>query len=567
MPKLKLIDSDDDDKDGATTSSFLEINKNYAERYDNWRRLEELQKIKDKYGDDINDTSSSEEEPEWSDTEEMQFLRTLSALKDKDNSIYDEKSQFWSEIDNLKSAPRLKKKKHVEEKPMYLKDYERKLVLEKEGLENVSDEDDDLLVPKVKTESEKVKEDNEFYSWMKSQDAKEISDEDSLKGLKKAWKDPNIDEGEKFLRDYILNKDFIPNEEDKGITIDDIQEIEEDEKLLDMQRNFEQKYNFRFEDPDQEFIKQYPRTVGESLRKTNMKRKEKREEYKERKEREKKERKQEIRELKKMKKAEIEKKLERLKRLAGDDIPINVDDLTGDFDPREYDKRMQQIFNEEYYGKDEEVCDENLEKPVFSDSDDSDSSDYDNFPIGSAHEETGVENDKSSTKGSAKRNEGNGEEARSPGRIREFCVISLVALANISSHRKRKRNSKFCEAVRREKPLFDPKEKTFEEYFNEYYALDYEDIIGDHLTRFRYRQVVPNDFGLSVGEILSADDRQLNAWASLKKATGYRSEHEELVELKRYKKKAADLKKKARIFNTDFGGQVFMYLGCTRKLP
>lgn len=110
--------------------------------------------------------------------------------------------------------------------------------------------------------------------------------------------------------------------------------------------------------------------------------------------------------------------------------------------PREYDKRMQQIFNEEYYGKDEEVCDENLEKPVFSDSDDdsikSDSSDYDNFPIGSAHEETGVENDKSSTKGSAKRNEGNGEEARSPGRIQ--------------SHRKRKRNSKFCEAVRRKSP-------------------------------------------------------------------------------------------------------------------
>lgn len=122
-----------------------------------------------------------------------------------------------------------------------------------------------------------------------------------------------------------------------------------------------------------------------------------------------------------------------------------------------YHSQFQQIFNEEYYGKDEEVCDENLEKPVFSDSDDvcdvifscivgsfsciwwlqdsikSDSSDYDNFPIGSAHEETGVENDKSSTKGSAKRNEGNGEEARSPGRIREFCVISLVALANISA--------------------------------------------------------------------------------------------------------------------------------------
>lgn len=42
-----------------------------------------------------------------------------------------------------------------------------------------------------------------------------------------------------------------------------------------------------------------------------------------------------------MKKAEIEKKLERLKKMAGDDIPISIDDLEGDFDPKEYDKRMQ----------------------------------------------------------------------------------------------------------------------------------------------------------------------------------------------------------------------------------
>ncbi|KAK6055890.1 Krr1 family protein [Cooperia oncophora] len=586
MSKMKLLDSDDDDEDVGETSNSLEINKNYAERYDNWRRLEELQKIKDKYGDNLDDTSSSEEEPEWSAADEMQFLKTLSALKDNDSAIYDGTSSFWHDSGGDEANEREKaKKKDRKPKPMYLKDYERKLILEKGGQidesdeedeqkgsnyfeqqeqirnelrrvvesnddGNVSDESDDLLVPKVKTKEEKEAEDNDFYSWMKSQDSQEVSDDDSLKGLKKAWKDPNIDEGEKFLRDYILNKDFIPEAEDKAVTVDDLQEIEEDEKMLDMQRNFEQKYNFRFEDPDQEFIKQYPRTVGDSLRQSNTKRKTKREEYKERKEREKNERKQEIRELKNMKKAEIEKKLDRLKKMAGDDIPINIDDITGDFDPREYDKRMEQIFNEEYYGKDDSVHEQDAEKPVFSDIDsdvESDSSDYDNFPIGTISDD--VSSAKNDEQGQEK-NEGVSDEiTRSSGKP------AKSEEKFPESRRKMKRNSKFREAVRRKKPLFDPNEKTFEEYFNEYYALNYEDIIGDHLTRFKYRQVVPNDFGLSVGEILSADDRQLNAWASLKKATGYRSEHEELVDVNRFKKKAADVKKKQRIFSTDFGGK------------
>ncbi|KAK6737922.1 hypothetical protein RB195_020178 [Necator americanus] len=572
MSKMKLLGSDDEDEAGPS----LEINKNYAERYDNWRRLEELQKIKDKYGDDVNETSSSEEEPEWSAADEMRFLRTLSALKGNDVAIYDEKSNFWQADEKQESVTREKKTK--KEEPMYLKDYERKLILEKEGQIDESDEDDErkhsnyfdqqeqirnalrqavrnqgsdddddsLLVPKMKTKEEKAQEDEDFYSWMRAREGDEISENDDLKNLKEAWRNPDIDESEKFLRDYLVNKDFIPEVEDRMVTLDDLREIEEDEKDLDRQRDFEHKYNFRFEEPDQEFIKQYPRTVGESLRKTNSKRKEKREEYKERKEREKRERKQEIREMKKMKKAEIEKKLERLKMMAGDDISISVDDLEGDFDPKEYDKRMQQIFNDDYYGKNEEVHEEDQEKPVFSDMEDfdaaSDSSDYDNFPISTVNcDSNGKEH------GEAEKNEENGTEDRT--------CNGTSARTKEDSRRKKKRNSKFREAVRRKKPIFDPNEKTFEEYFNEYYALDYEDIVGDKLTRFKYRQVVPNDFGLSVGEILSADDRQLNAWASLKKATGYRSEHEEIVEKKRYEKKAADVKKKEKIFSTDFGGK------------
>jgi protein KRI1 len=65
-----------------------------------------------------------------------------------------------------------------------------------------------------------------------------------------------------------------------------------------------------------------------------------------------------------------------------------------------------------------------------------------------------------------------------------------------------KKQTKLAQALLKKKPLFDENEKTFEEYFDEYYKLDCEDIIGgDIQCRFKYREVVPNDFGLNMDEV------------------------------------------------------------------
>lgn len=59
---------------------------------------------------------------------------------------------------------------------------------------------------------------------------------------------------------------------------------------------------------------------------------------------------------------------------------------------------------------------------------------------------------------------------------------------------------------------------------DEYYALDYEDKVGDVKTRFKYAKVPAESFNLTPEEILLATDAELNSFMSLKKLAPYRQD-------------------------------------------
>ena len=565
-------DSDNDDNVAFNT------NNEYAERYNTWRQKERLQTLKDRYGDiDINeddaeDESSDEEEDE--DAEgltpqiEKDFFVTLATLKRKDPSVYDGKTQFFQD----KPESSQEKKTKEKSKKVTLADIERKVILEKggkfdeidekdeddqepanyneemknikdsfkEAFKNDSDDDEEetFLTKRKKTSEEKVKEEEDYKEWLAGQ-KDDLSDENvekEMSSLRDFWNNEKIGADEKFLKDFILNKSYLENENDDyvpsydEIVHDSDEDLSEDERNIKKQEEFEHKYNFRFEEPDEEFIKRYPRTIKDSLRRQDDKRKKKRKEVEERKKQEKDQKMNEIKMLKNLKKKEIMDKLQKLKQITGNqDMELDEEDIEGDFDPQKYDKKMAEIFNNY---DDDCVADE--EKPTFSDLEEEFDDNYgDDFEDWDNWTGAGGSN--------------NGEVEHEDDKLEPHCEDENFnmdcdyqqEIVESTKKRKGRRKSKFSQALEKssDKPTFDPSDKTFTEYIDEYYKLDCEDLIGDLPCRFKYRSVQANDFGLSVEEVLGAEDRELNAWASLRKTCQYRNEEEERKDFHVYRNK------------------------------
>jgi protein KRI1 len=96
----------------------------------------------------------------------------------------------------------------------------------------------------------------------------------------------------------------------------------------------------------------FARDIPDSLRRKDTKRSEKRLTDKERKALEKEKKKEELKRLKNLKKKEILDKLKQVEHVSGASaLGFEHVDLEGDFDPEEHDRKMQELFNDEYYHK------------------------------------------------------------------------------------------------------------------------------------------------------------------------------------------------------------------------
>ncbi|XP_062552314.1 protein KRI1 homolog [Armigeres subalbatus] len=590
MGKIPLFhESDQEDEDQIE----FRTNKSYAKHYDEFRKKEVLGQLKNLESE--GESSSSDDETtdeEVVDAEfDKEFFRTLAYLKRRDPKKYEEKPQFFENVKPVEEVALDKRKK--KDKPMTLKDYERKVILEKGGVYEdedelnvrqqarpespslvqqqeqikneirqalnkiaTDDEDEDdsnggLLKERSKSKVETEREQADYLSWLADKKTKEAPSDEvkPLAPLKEFWSSKSLSKEDAFLKDYILNKRFIDNT-GEAPTYDDIVATSEDEEELEKQEEYERQYNFRFEEPDSEFIKRYPRNVDESVRIERNKRKEQRQLLKERKQREKEQQKRELEELKAIKLQEIKDRIQKLKEIAAtENMTLNEEELESDFDPEEHDRRMQRMFDDGYYG-----VDEGDQKPEFPDLD----------------EELGIENyDREKIDSDEQEKDDGGphcedddfvmdadyEENQKKKKSKKKFEEELLE-ATGSKKKKGKKTSRFAEVLKKEKPIFNPEdEKTYGEYIDEYYKLDYEDIIGDTPCRFRYVETVPNDFGLSVEEILMANTRELNRWASVKKTVQIRPKYSELSEIEVYKRKAQNEELKRKIIPSLFKEQ------------
>jgi protein KRI1 len=455
----------------------------------------------------------------------------MKALKNKESSIYDPESRFFEGNDDEDDGEGDEAKKRV--KPKKFKDVLRDQILEDMESAEVGasrNDDNDKATSKFAYDEQqeelrkaflkesKAADENED-DWMvvkkkrgsqddprKAEILQEFKKLEQLSTKKNSnpFSDPRgeVKDGEQFLINFMKNKKWIDKD-------DMAMNIAEDEESVDADRadDFEAKYNFRFEQAAAETassgaassIQTYARgQTMNTIRRPDDVRKEKRNARKDRKEAERRAKEEQLKRLKNAKREEMQRKLFQVKAVLGSVEEAEIDEaaimkvLEGDYDPEKFEKAMQEAYGDEFYQKEDAVwkSDMDVRKTLEADEEGADVVGQDDAEGGLYDEEDyGNEED-----------EGNADEWQDDD------------------------DEEYVGGDDPNESQLEKKIKT--KLQDELYKLDYEDIVAGMPTRFKYRQVEPNDYGLTTQEILLARDSTLKQFVSLKKMAPYNEDGE-----------------------------------------
>lgn len=563
---LKLFDAADADADDI---SKIEIDKEYARRYEHNKkredlhRLQELQKkgvIDDSLSaSDSEDSSSSDEESDGLDEigpskEDLEFFDALIKVKNRDPSLKAKDVKLFKSDDEIESEDGGDedtgelKQKNKKKKKMYLKDVTARQLIEA-GPE-FDDDDERGRTTRKKTYNEEQEElkrafleaadalegdgkDGDFLTVKKREDAVESGDGDALEFQKKLneyfGEEEGLDENKMFLRDYFLKKMWIDKDKNKKrhADEDELDELLKDEEEVEKQEDYET--NFRHEELEDDRVMGYSRKVEGAVRQKENARVRQRQRKEERMKIAEMERKEELKHLKNLKKEEMKEKLKMFKQIAGfaddDNCLLGKDNLDDEFDPQEYDRMMKKVFDEKYYeaedmdpkfGSDGDEGGD-IEKPDFEKEDE-----LLGLPKGWDFSGSGDGFLAARERILKMKAEIGGDDSDGTGADDENVAgDDGETLASEEGKRKRKRKPSLIQRAK-------------EALMEEYYKLDYEDTIGDVKTRFKYAKTKPNRYGLSTAEILVTDDKELNQYVSLKKIAPYREKEWKVPNSQRY---------------------------------
>ena len=610
--------SDDDSDDSADGGAKIDpngdgfkINEEYARRFEHNKKREELHKcqsslvtayslrvltdwigVEEMYGkgsaysvrkqatdgtrDSLAEESGSSTDSEDEDDEgilasgalDAQIDATLQAIRAKDPRVYDEKTTFYTAIEDEDEEENGSLRPQKKEKPMFLSDYHRRNLLEgnfdgdiqdgmpptyaqqQDELKNsivkemhaaagnglvgeaeangTEDEGDDFLVRKHPRE-------NDAYNGVAPVKSAVVVD------VETADKDP-----ESFLSNFMAARAWVPS------AASQFQPFESDDDEEDERADaFEAAYNLRFEDPQasNEKLMSHARDAAARYsvrREAPNSRKKARDSERAKKEVERRERDEDKARLRKLKIEEVEEKLGKIKEAAGlRGKDVKEQDwskfLDEGWDDGRWEEEMQKWFGEDYYAdQDEGEGGTKVKKPKWDDD------------IDIAHLVPGFDAEEGNGKQSFTLTD---DEDSAGGAPVEGSDVGESGLSNGSGKvinqkdRKKKRDEQKKEARRERKRI----EQLVDEKLTVDHALSNSS--KKHAGYFRYRETSPTVFGLTAHDILMASDSQLNQYAGLKKMATFRDAEKKRKDKKRLGKKARLRQWRKETFGSEQGPQ------------